>query len=751
MYINDDKIVFPTRFGDATGKANERKMLDLVSGPNGIRKHYRTDSDGVTTRLKTHAGMPRFINDKQESAAEETALMPFMDSGSIDLTSILEPTATLRYADSQRAAVSAEELIGKIKPPSIETVGNPPVEGEDAKSCSGSRADKLTCMALCPASLFTGKTKLYVQALYGSGDSWQWEVDGVAETVPYLVHSNGTILDTNTGVYRSDDNTHWLIRCAGDGVLVTKLTAGKEVKKLVSLLSDTGISSLVKDRIEAYILAYSSPSPSMVFARTLSLPSPFMLGYGWKFNWSGTACDIIQHLEVSPEVGSGFDTMSTHYRVSITRNPAPAIPPPGDEVDREAARWSISVATVGGSMRWHNAKYSEVIAFPVWSTPAMLLHGSKYGYALEASNVTVYCFYTRDELNTINYSRSGGQSVLQHMRVCNPPSWMAAHDWTSDISGTLGGGGFGTSPWCNYGTIGTGGGWGEQRFRTSVAVSVGFSCDGFDTSSTADIYTYWRTAISGKSFGSGSGRSSLVSLNPPYEVAMDRWVYGAAGVVYTTSDGVSVYAGGNVLEGQDIYTYTPPPDPGSLGVASDFIFETTISGGVSVQGSHTETARSLLVIPHGDAQAVYGYGYKDSYSIHGGTTGPGVLDTGVWVDNIVVHENLGLGDGWYEIDEVRKFLGHSGSLLIDPETSEEVTDVEESNTEQIAAAVFYTGGSQEFSPQDGIGAFFSGDDIIAQMWSTGSSIEGIMFGYGGAEDRKGMYEFENPPPFIGWA
>lgn len=751
MYTDDDKIIFPTRFGDATGKANERKMLDVVGGHAGIRTKFRTDSDGVTTRLRTHSGMPRFINEPDLGGDEETEALPFMDSGAIDVTSLSELTGTLRYADSQRAACAADELIGKIKPPRIGTEGNPPDEGIDAKSCSGARIGKRYCMTICPASLFTGKAKLYVQAQYGSGDSWQWDVAGIGEGMPYLVHANGTVLDTNTGIYRSDDNTHWLIRCAIDGVIVTKLTVGKEVKKLVSLLDDEGFSSQTKDRIEAYILAYSSPSATMTFARTISLPPPSMLGYGWKFNWSGTSCDIIMHSEATPEVGTGFDTMSTHYRLSIARNPAPAVPPPGTEVDREAARWSISVATVDGAVRWHNAKYSEVIAFPVWISSVLMLHGSKYGNPLEAANVPVYCFYNRDELEVIRYGRSGGQSCLQHMRTCSPPSWMAAHDWTSDISGTLGGGGFGTSLWCNYGTIGTGGGWGEQRFRTKVAVEAGFSCSAFDTSSVENIYSYWRTAISGKIFGAGSGRSSNVYLNEPWQVTMEKYVYSPPEVVHVASDGVPIYAGGSTLEGYDTYTYSPPPAPGSLSVCDDFIFETTITGGMSVQGSHSETSRSLLVVPYGDAQAVYGYGYKDSYSIHSGTVGTHSGNTGSWVDNVIVLENLGLGGGWYQIDEQRKYLGHSGSLVIDPESSEEVTDVEESGTEQIDAKLCFAGGSEEFSPQSGIGAFFSGEDFIEQNWRTSSSLEGIVFGYGGAQDRKGMYEFDNPPPFIGWA
>jgi len=720
MYINDDKIVFPTRFGDATGKANERKMLDLVSGPNGIRKHYRTDSDGVTTRLKTHAGMPRFINDKQESAAEETALMPFMDSGSIDLTSILEPTATLRYADSQRAAVSAEELIGKIKPPSIETVGNPPVEGEDAKSCSGSRADKLTCMALCPASLFTGKTKLYVQALYGSGDSWQWEVDGVAETVPYLVHSNGTILDTNTGVYRSDDNTHWLIRCAGDGVLVTKLTAGKEVKKLVSLLSDTGISSLVKDRIEAYILAYSSPSPSMVFARTLSLPSPFMLGYGWKFNWGGSKADIIEHSEGSPR------HTSSHYRLTISRNMSAGI-------STESNRWSFALGLVEGPVSWHNTQYAQAIASPDWSTNLLYIFGTLYG-GQYGSNAPVYCFYKEnDELEIFRYSTSGGEGGVMYMVTSEPAQWMWPVDWTTENLLIY--------TW--FGSVGLEGAEGERRVRTATPTISGFSCGQASSVSSEQSYEFDRYTLSSKTFvGDGS---TWVSTNVGFNAyEQNRFARDTGwGPWYVTGDGKQRYNSGVALIHED---------GEYLGYASgsDNFMSTLGYSRYYYDGTHVETLKTALIIPFHDAEAAYMWGNLNTVETATVTGGycEGTNQPGFFCNR--ARYVFSDGSGGYTYYYYFEYAGGDGTHL--GANNDPNTDLNDTNDTLIVSKIVTRSGAYEFSPETSMVPFFAGTPYVTQQFSTVSSVNALLYGQG-VQYVPGvnLVNFLLRPTFVGWA
>lgn len=69
MSLADDewgKPFFPTRFGEATGHANERILLDLVGGTGGIRTRVQEDADGTTTILKTRGGMPVFMTTSEQ-------------------------------------------------------------------------------------------------------------------------------------------------------------------------------------------------------------------------------------------------------------------------------------------------------------------------------------------------------------------------------------------------------------------------------------------------------------------------------------------------------------------------------------------------------------------------------------------------------------------------------------------------------------------------------------------------------------
>ena len=60
------KPIFPTRFGQPTGHSNERKMMDVVGGFDGIRRRTKLNADGSTTTLKTRGGMPVFYTESKQ-------------------------------------------------------------------------------------------------------------------------------------------------------------------------------------------------------------------------------------------------------------------------------------------------------------------------------------------------------------------------------------------------------------------------------------------------------------------------------------------------------------------------------------------------------------------------------------------------------------------------------------------------------------------------------------------------------------
>ena len=77
MAFNDeDKTVFPTRYGLPIGSGGERVMLSKVGGADVIRSETRTNADGTSTLLRTRGGFPIFSRSSKESGDAETVTTP---------------------------------------------------------------------------------------------------------------------------------------------------------------------------------------------------------------------------------------------------------------------------------------------------------------------------------------------------------------------------------------------------------------------------------------------------------------------------------------------------------------------------------------------------------------------------------------------------------------------------------------------------------------------------------------------------
>lgn len=178
-------------------------------------------------------------------------------------------------------------------------------------------AKKLAAI-LCPPSIFTGKTRLYVQALYGSrmytykddrartpGD----EKSNVAFSLAFggslppalvirsLDGQSEVIVDTSSGVHLDNEGRHWLfvIGNASGNVISYPLTAPKRIERRRKLLSaaSTALSAEDKKRLEAYILSVSKPDTKkkVVIGRA---PTPMSIGYGWHWNEAGTEAAVVE-------------------------------------------------------------------------------------------------------------------------------------------------------------------------------------------------------------------------------------------------------------------------------------------------------------------------------------------------------------------------------------------------------------------------------------------------------------------------
>jgi hypothetical protein len=736
-YDDKDDTKFPTRFGQATGHANERTMLDELGGANGIRHRQRLGADGVTTHVKTRGGHPHFWNEPLPGSDDESVSPIYMDSGVVDLLSINPDSpvsvlaSPLYYGTDQDSYYAAEKLLGKITPPEI-TNPNPPPDTEPGESFTpvvgGDIVGKKDCAAKCPPSMFTGKARLYAQAQLGAPlNKWGWTLDLPEAQPPRWVHDRtGFVLDINVGVYTDDTDKHWLISVSGAGVMVTPLKPSKSAKLLIPNLSDPEYSA-DRTQIEAYILAHSAPgSASESFFITISgLPAPYMLGYGWKFNWDGSKADIIEH-----QVGFPW-TYSMHHRVNIYRNVSSGF-------TTEANRWTVDVSDIGGPFEWHNSRFTSVISHPDWTFNVLYIFGSTLGQS-KASGVPVYCFYNdEDELEVFSHTHTPGVPGTAAKRDSYPPSWGLTCDWTTDTHI-----GMNATEYDTFNTFFTDGGGSSWKQRSSSFDSYGFSCGAGSTVGDVEYYSFQDRTTAGKIINNtdvvwgGFGWEN----NQPFPVAD----IGVRHVNYTTSthalsDGVVATTG--------YMNYLSDNVSGPAGLyQSAFVCFHQVVGLRYDAGTHSESRRSLLVVPFYDSEACYFYGVVTTTRVSSGNSGDGEAHMdNVWGTPLRVK----VGDdvvGEWTIGKV-----HEDSFGTPTENVTTWTDQVTTTSTTLISKLIFSGGEVEFDSPVSLSPFFSGDEYVSQQFHTQSSVQGAVYGFGanlykGFPDRITI----SPPPFIGWA
>jgi len=731
-YEDDKKTTFPTRFGTPTGYANERTMLDELSGVDGIRHRARLGPDGVLTHVKTRGGHPHFWNEPVKEDSSEVFSL-YLDSGAIDLLSVspFDPrsgeSSPVYYSTYQQQYYANNRLLGKIAPPDT-AIRQAPANGTAGASFEArDGADllgKKDCAAKCPPSMFTGKARLYAQAQLGAPiGSWKWSLDEGAFP-PRWVHENGFGLDINTGVYTDSENTHWLVQIRGDGVIVTKLVVAKDAKPLVSLLGPP----TDRTQIEAYVLSVSTPSTTIAFARTVNgLPPPSMLGYGWKFNWNGSRADIIKHVEGSPK------HESTHYRLTINRSVAGSF-------NTESDRWTFTISIVEGPVYWHNSKFADVVSAPDWITSTLYIFGTLYGDHI--GNAPVYCFYREnDSLEVIRYSGSGGEYDVKRSGVSDPACWTWNFDWTADPAAA--------TFQLENGTYGLDGASGERRLRTTNPTITGFSSQtGPNCVRSVQSYTYDRYVISGKTpNGNNSGN---IGSNVAYHCYEEEGICLNTGnsLTYTTSDGVPVYSSGAADQ-----TNTGAYVGYASGSYVPFIFGADVSR-EQWSGSKVESKSGLIVIPFYDAEAVYMYANLNTHESATGNGGAvtGYQHNGGVFQNVVYNSFLVEGSNPTEYWNFPNYYLHGGGATYQPGTPSGALDPKVENKDEVlVSAVITRSGSFNFSSPVSLAPFFAGVDFVEQTFSTHSAIHGPMYGFGAKNPDSITKTFDSPPPFIGWA
>lgn len=278
-------------------------------------------------------------------------------------------------------------------------------------------AAKKALAVLCPPSIFTGRCRLYIQAVYGQHlNEYRGSVATGSPPLPTIVSETSAapalrfdayrkssdpagitvLVDTSCGVWLDPaTGKHWLLNPTGSQLMVYPLIAskcGESLRKyLVTIDPPRGIEPLNdadRAHLEAYILASCLPYDAQkIVASGAVTGSVYSMSYGWHWNWSGTRADVVVNNTFDQADGNGA-MRSTHYRITVTHS-----------VVDGADQWDALQTTIEGPTDWAVYRAHWTIAEPNYS-----------GYTLEkstpknsivfAGDAPFYCFYLGDELQT---------------------------------------------------------------------------------------------------------------------------------------------------------------------------------------------------------------------------------------------------------------------------------------------------------------------------------------------------------------
>ena len=407
---------------------------------------------------------------------------------------------------------------------------------EAARTDDDSLAAKKRMAVLCPASIFTGKCRMFVQAMYGrhlyqkggvllnDGPQLDESQIGLSAAPALLLGEYLEAGDTATGlnvqlhtsccVYLDSIGQHWLFAPTTGSVIVYPLIGSPSAQALRKFLWDSPnvpvnkrLSAADREHLEAYIL--STCKPYILRKQTPSWPTsiaPYGMGYGWHWNWDGNTADIVINEQVAFDV-SYTDMSSTHHRVSVTRaTPVEPATNPDGSVTLGYLDIEFGATVVEGPTTWTIDRSQMVIAEPFWAE-GYLGKTTPRLYRGLVCDAPFYVFYVRNDIK-----------VCRAATVLNPGS-NPVREATVGMAGSLI---YGTND-IVYGTLGEEGGYIEERDGSNDHYQTTFTCGGVSSPPLLIGRTEGgnRTDMSAKTFvgyindGTGISFSGTVEVGYP--------------------------------------------------------------------------------------------------------------------------------------------------------------------------------------------------------------------------------------------
>lgn len=322
---------------------------------------------------------------------------------------------------------------------------------EPAYCAPGKIAAKKQCQIYSPPSCFTGKMRLFVQALYGSkrGDYSGLPTSGQQ---PYVKIDTGDKDDSGSpifvfinsglptsGLYKDPDEKFWLLEVDSNRITARRMTSslyGKSFDVTVDKLDTPGDEDLK----EAYLLATLVPSSESVDIYGETIPTGFApLAYGWKFNHACDECSIVV-------VKAKSDIPCTlGYGPSATSSTAVGIESLlitvsfGWGVDSGLPKVQNVQSTAGG---FHIPYLQNKILYPIFGGGFMkcLTPGTGDGQNGKSADLSclIYCYYDKLD-NLVTWSAKNGKVNVQPATTTYSPAgrtqfWVAGMNMKDDVT-----------------------------------------------------------------------------------------------------------------------------------------------------------------------------------------------------------------------------------------------------------------------------------------------------------------------------
>ena len=259
----------------------------------------------------------------------------------------------------------------------------------------------------CPASMFTGRCRLYVQAMYGRHlyDSESSEDAAITPTLgdaaaggpPFLEISaykktgeddfGAVSIRTSSGVHLDSKGRHWLFSVNNATIVVHPLIASPcGEKQRARLWGEDKLTGDDAEHLETYILSTCRPYSKKAVTLDLGASvSAYSMGYGWHWNWDGNSADIVINESFEqPRVGVNTPSAmrSKHYRITTALT--------GDV-------WTANRTLVEGPKDWAVHRSYYVITELEWARKASSKTTS-FRSTLFNCDAPFYVFYLRNEL-----------------------------------------------------------------------------------------------------------------------------------------------------------------------------------------------------------------------------------------------------------------------------------------------------------------------------------------------------------------